>query len=225
MVHRVGLTSPAQLVGGSAGGLPPQYLALLTQAAEDLIARHDWEVMLVEHSFTTVAGQHQFSIFTDLPTYKRMAADTVVNVTTGRFMKHMSREAHTALKLSPSPMVLDRYRLRGGDFLMPGNTVSGETVEFEYMSRGWLANKDTLARQTTALTDRDLVLLDEEALIRGAKWLFKKEKGLAYGEDFNDYERYIKDLKGGDTPTETLSIGATSSHVGSGFGNIHIDAD
>lgn len=223
LAYRIGLPPPTSIINGD-GDLPPQYQMLMLEAAAGLMREHDWQFQNIEAEFTTVTGADQFTIFTEYPDFKRLHADSVVNVTRGHRMRHISRAEVAALKLTPSPTATGVYRLINGVFTMPGNTAVGETIEFEYLSSGWLAPASPGPRKIAPTIDTDVVLLDEEALILGTKWRLKKENGLAYGEDFNDYERYVQDLKGGDTPKETLSLNTpgVASGLGLGFGNIII---
>lgn len=225
LAARIGLPQPTSIINGD-GDLPPQYQMLMLEAAADLMRRHDWQFQNVEAEFTTLGAATQFAIYTAYPDYKRLHADSVVNLTRGLRMKHISRAQAVALKLTPSPAVQGIYRIISGSFTMPGNTTAGDTVNFEYLSSGWLMPAAPGPRKITPTIDTDVVLLDEEALILGTKWRFKKENGLAYGEDFNDFERYVQDLIGGDTPKDPLSLNtpAVSAGLGSMYGAISIPA-
>jgi hypothetical protein len=221
--YRIGLQKPVTVVGASSG-LPAQYLQLTYQAAADLIAFHTWRALKLPHEFTTVAGETQFSLTTALPGYRSIDADTVINLTQRLPMRVANARMHTAARLNPSPMPNGLYRLLGNNFVLPGNTVAGEQILFEYDSKAWLADKDTGERTAFAKNNTDVVLLDEEALTRGVVWLFKKAKGLEYGEDFNDWLRYAKQLREVDVPHGDISLNTPAAAGGFSLGNIQIDA-
>lgn len=220
---RAGLPKPSSVAGVSSG-IPAQTLALMQQAAADMIVFNDWNILKDEHSFTTVAQEVQFDLMATLPTFKSFDADTFINLTRNITMKPANSRQHTAIRLSPSPTPFGLYRILGGNLVLPGNQVAGEQILFEYRSNAWVRDVDTGARKIAATKNTDVVLLDDEALIRGVKWLFKKEKGLAYGEDMNDWLRYITHLKSIDTPREDLSLNTPAATGMSGISNIYIDA-
>ena len=54
--------------------------------------------------------------------------------------------------------------------------------------------------------DDNVPLLDEDLLILGTIWRWKKLKGFEYAEDFADYERQVMDAMGRDGGKPTLSL-------------------
>lgn len=209
ITDRIGLSKPSVIIS-DASGLAPQYLRMLIETAKDMTRRYDWQVLEREYIFNTVAGEVQISsLTTDIPDLKRIIEDTFINTSRGFEMKPIGRRANALVRLNPSVLPGYQYRISGNQLRIPGNTSSGEEVRFEYVSTFWVetALGERIARPTS---DTDILLLDREALILGVKWRFKKENGLAYGEDFNDYEKNLQELAGSDVPRETLSLSASS---------------
>ena len=54
--------------------------------------------------------------------------------------------------------------------------------------------------------DEDEVLLDDEIVLAGIEWRWRKAKGLQYAEDFNAYERMVADAMNRDATKRTLSL-------------------
>ncbi len=224
LTTRAGLPKPSSIVGASSG-IPAQTLALMQQAAADLIVFHDWNSLKKVHTFTASAQESQFNILATLPAFKSLDADTVINLTRKIPMRPANAREHTAIRLSPSPSWHNLYRILDGNLVLPGNSIAGDEILFEYCSNAWVQDKDSAERRIAPTKNTDLVLLDDEALIRGVKWLFKKEKGLAYGEDHNDWMRYIIHLRSVDTPKGDLSLNTPAAAGGGMFSNIYISPE
>ena len=203
---RIGLTQPSSVVSGGVA-LPSQYMHLLVETGHELARREGWQCLEREATFQTVVGDIQISnMAAEFPDLKRISEDTVVNLTTGVELKHASRRATTVLKMGAAPVISNLYRIRGNQFLLLGNVSQDETISFEYLSKYWITDRDTGERKASPQNDADVILFDLEAMVLGTKWRFKKENGLEYGEDFNDYEKYVHDLIGGDKPVGTISL-------------------
>ncbi len=203
---RVGLPRPTNVVTGD-GDLPPQYQSIIYESAHDIIRRNNagWQALKMEHQFTTLAADQQF-LLASLKGYRSICEDTVVNKTQRRWLRPMNGKEHAGQRvLNVAPPVL-RYRIMGGKFLLPGNTVAGDVIHFEYDSFCWLTDSAGAVQKDRPTADTDLVVISDELLILGAKWRFKKENGLAYGEDFNDFERLCQELIGSDHPADELSL-------------------
>lgn len=212
LAARIGLPRPATIVSGD-GDLPPQYQALIYEAARDIIRRNNegWQALKVEKSFTSVATEAQFAM-TSLEGFRRVCEGTEVNITQRRRIHPLDAREHSAIRLLSITPPFTRYRIYRNQFVLPGNAVAGDSIFFEYDSNAWLTDTTGETRKLRATADSDLVLLDDELLILGAKWRFKKENGLSYGEDFNDFDRLCQSAIGNDTPKHSLNMGGGESN-------------
>jgi len=103
-----------------------------------------------------------------------------------------------------------RYRLRGGKLLVNPTPAAGHTWAFEYVSKNWLLGIDGTTYKQYATLDTDTILLPEDLVLMGLRWRWKKEKGLDYAEDFEEYENQIKTDLGRDGGKETLRMDGES---------------
>lgn len=215
---RIGVGVPSSIIAGE-GDLPPQYLMMLYESARDLTRRADWQVLERVATFTSTAVELQAVMTAAWPDFRRMKKGTFVNITQACSIRPIEARAHTVLTVQGvSPSVRPCYRIRGNQLLFPGNTTAGNSCQFEYISHYWCVAADGTTYKSRPTLDSDVLLLDDEALILGAKWRFKKENGLAYGEDFNDCEKLIQELIGNNREYGVLSL--TSGGRGRGNGSI-----
>lgn len=205
---RIGVKEPTIVINGTQD--MRQVMRLLGETARDLIRRHDWEVMERVATFTSTAVELQATITTSWPDFRRMRRRTFINITKTRFMRPIDAAQHAALTLNGTVTDLPYYRIRGNQILFPGNTSSGDSCQFEYITNYWVLDVDGVTYKARPIADTDLLVLDDEALILGTKWRWKKEQGLAYGEDFTDYEKLVQELEGANREHTALPIGLGS---------------
>lgn len=207
--RRTGLPRP-NTVFGSTNAQVLQAMALLEEAGADMAQRGPWRQLNRECTWTTTATEDQGNIndLADngfqyilwhtlwdrtemLPLLGPLdAADwqffKAINVTGPRFS----------------------FRIRANQFLVIPAPPAGSTWVFEYISRNWIfgTDDDPPAFKEYATRNTDEVLLPEELLIKALRWVWKKEKGLDYAEDFSSYERAVTNYFGRHKPMPDLHM-------------------
>lgn len=206
-VRAKGVTAPSSIVSSDDFAL--QLLNLAKETAADLLSRpFDWENLQREATFTTVAGETQINLRSTYPYLKKIIDGTVWNRTLQQPMKTVSAQAWQSMKATGFAATPYIYRLRGGVWVMPEDTDSGQTISFEYVDeRPWVdAGGNKLLNPSS---DSDVFLLPDNLMLLGVRWRFLEAKGLEYGESFRLYEDQISKCMSDDKPAETLSINGT----------------
>jgi hypothetical protein len=81
---------------------------------------------------------------------------------------------------------------------------SGEVISYVYASKLWITNSSGVANATGRwAADTDLSLIPERVVRLGCIWRFKRNKGLDYSQEFEDYESAL-DLNAGAENTERV---------------------
>lgn len=165
---------------------------LAQEEGESLMRRYPWTKLTREHTFTTVAADVQVS---SLPAdLDRIIPETIFNRTTRRrVVGPISAEEWQNTKSSLVTYVNPAFRIREGAILITPQPPVGEVVAYEYISKNWCESAGGTAQDAWAL-DTDVARLDERIMILGLVWRFKQQKGMAYGDDYNFYERRITDV-------------------------------
>ncbi len=106
---------------------------------------------------------------------------------------------------------------------MVGNAVrfipvptAGHTVAFDYMSNLWCQSSGLVAQSAWA-ADTDTGILDEDLMCLGLHWRWLRSKGLAYAEQFNEYERQVNDAMARDGGHAWLNMSGYRYHRSSPF--------
>ncbi len=211
---RVGIPAPTRVIGLN-NELTLQILGIFVEAARDLSKAHKWQDLRHEAEFNTLADEEQPPLETMAPGLKEMIPRTFVNKTAGHLLVPINAEQHATQYLSPATALGRGYRIVRGRVVIPGHTTAGKQCRFEYHSDLWIMDAAGENYSTLPERDTDLVLLPDEALILGMKWRWKKEKGLAYGEDKNDYLEELQYAKGTDGGEKgDLSINTRAARSG-----------
>ena len=73
---------------------------------------------------------------------------------------------------------------------------SAEEIKFWYFSKSWLAAAGVTTNRIAAwASDSDTSLIEEDTIMKGAIWRYKKAKGLDYAEEFREYElSFVRNL-------------------------------
>lgn len=205
---RLGLVPPASVVG-NPDETATRLHALANQAGQELVRRHDWQVLTKEKAFTTVAAETQTDA---IPTdFDRFVDGTAFNRDAKRRLNGpLSAQEWQVQKSLTISILLDAFRVRGNSFLMIPNPTAGETVAYEYVSKYWVDDDaDGVGEATSFVTDTDTALLDEETITADCIWRYQQSAGLGYAETFRIAQIMIADRIARDGGRRVMDLGYT----------------
>lgn len=195
-------------VTGSTDDQVLQVWGLLEEEGEDLAKRGAWQSLTFEASFTTVAAQDQGAI-TSIATN---GFDYIKNQTfwdrTNRWIVIGPIEApewQSMLAWNISGPRSSFRIVRDHLYIYPAPS-AGLDMRFEYVSKNWILDSAGVTYKDSFTADDDNPLLLERLLLMGLRWRWKKEKGLAYQEDFMTYEKQVRDALSRDAGKPVLKM-------------------
>jgi hypothetical protein len=212
----VGLSSPTSATG-SFDPIVLQMVQIANREGRSLAARHSWTALVAEGSFATVATEIQTSVNTAAPGYERVLNDTMWN-------RDLRRPVFGPLQVQRweqlKAMVLagpwNQFKIEQGNILFIPVPTAGQHIYFAYVSKNWVTvGSGPTSGQTSDrwVTDADTSLLDENLITLGLIWRWKKAKGFAYAEDFQEYERQVMDKIGRDGSRDVLQMGDMKTDI------------
>lgn len=227
--RRTALTVP-QLVATSNDDQLLQLMGLANEVTEDLVNRREWTLLQREIVFTSVAGEDQGSIqtITNDDGFLHVLNDTIYD-RTRRLPVWGPRNAQDwqGLKALPMSGPFYQYRFRGNHLLMLPAMPAGHVMAFEYAAKSPIQDSTTAAYKSLFTKDSDLWLLPDNLLLSGLRWMWKKEKGLPYAEEFRLYEAAVASAGGHDGTKPKLSMSDGSPRIQPGIfvpaGNWNVD--
>lgn len=205
------LPSPSAVVN-STDATAVQLLELANTEGRDLARRYPWQALIGEATFTTVATESQGAMETLAPGYRYILGDTIWNRTSGLpVYGPVPAPEWQAYLASAITGPNSSYRIRGGTLRFSPVPAAGETCAFEYVSRYWCTDSTGATSRAAFASDQDLCLVDDELVLLGIQWRWRKAKGFEYSEEFMLYERQVADAMARDGTKATLNLGGQSA--------------
>lgn len=204
----VGLNRPLAPITAQTDRQTLQLLALLRAAGDDLITDFDWQALIQVATITTVAGTQNYALPTD---WARSVTETEWFTTAKVPLfgplndKDFAQNAYGLINVGP----YYRYQIKqGGIYLQPVPTTSGQTLNYVYVSSYWVRNfasaTSTYTNGASFVSDSDLFNLNEQLLFLGARWRWRRAKGLAYDEEKDEYDRESYRARADDRGSRSL---------------------
>jgi hypothetical protein len=205
----LGQPVPNSIQGSSDAGVR-QMLGLLNNEGRELAPRYEWEGLIQEANFLTVNTEDQGALSTIIGAannYRYVLSDTLYNRTTSQpITGPKSSMEWQLMKTFGITGPFTEYRIRGGHLLLLSAPAAGNSVYFEYVTRNWASTADGVTGKRAVTLDTDILRLDDEIMLKGVEWRWRKAKGFDYTEEFNSYERMVADASARDGTKRTASL-------------------
>lgn len=188
----LGLPEPSAAISSTDPGTQ-KLISFANQAGTQLMRYHDWQGLIVEQNFTSVATQVQTNALPPVD-YDRLVYNPEI----------WDLTSHLKL-MGPTPQRYWREILGGltsgtpGWWRILGNQLNvlpvmaaGHTLAFEYISKRWTLAADQTTRQPAFMADTDTTVVPvfEHLIQLEIIWRFRQSRGFAqYAEDMATCER------------------------------------
>jgi hypothetical protein len=201
---RLALTQPTAVIG-SADSQVRQLLALANVAGRNIAQAYDWQALVGEKTFVTVAANTQPGAFP--ADFDHFVPNSGFNRTTRRPLNGPLTAAQwQAVQAQPQlNTVFLVYNERQGAFNIAPPPPAGQTIAYAYVSNNW-AKSALGAAQTAYLADTDLTFLDEALIADSVVWQFLRAKGMSYAEEMATFERNLEQQQARDGGSTILSL-------------------
>lgn len=177
---------------------------------------YNWEELVAEHTFTTVADQQaytrgddatsgtpsDFRKFANMSQWDRsnnFPVEGPVSPQTWQFFKSsVTGESGTITRW---------FRMRGTQLLIhPTPTVAGGTIAYDYYSKNWINDQSTGNTARDWTNDNDTARLDEDLLRLGTAWRFKKSAGFPFEAEYKEWDALLQVLLASNGGAATLRM-------------------
>lgn len=198
-------------VVGSTDANAVLMLALANAEGRDLARRYPWQALTYEATFTTAAAESQgtlASIIGGTQELRYIVNDTIWNRDTGEpVLGPRPGRIWQGYKALTFAGPVYEYRIRGNELLFIPAPTAGQTCAFEYVSRHWCTDSSGATYRSAFAADTDLCLVDDELVLMGLVWRWRKAKGFDYAEEHMTYERQVADAMARDGTKPVLDMG------------------
>ncbi len=211
----IGIPTPTKLINSTDENAK----SLLVQAqieGRELAKRHTWSKTTKEATFVSLAAESQgaFSSLgsgaTDATDFDRMVPGTFWNRSKNwRIHGPLSPTEWQAKKSASVSGPYNEYRIQNDTIYLYPAPTAGDTYAFEYVSKNWCESSGGTDQSSWA-ADTDLGLLDENLMMLGVIWRFKKAKGFDYQDEYMIYDQSVRDTIARDGSKRTLNLSRRS---------------
>lgn len=207
-----------------------QLVAFAQDSGRELVERYSWNALKVEVTATGDGTTTTFALPSDwmrlCPSDKSpMGAIISLARPTIPLIGPVNDEWLNQMKALPAFPAYPVWRLVNNQLEIWPALASGEVVKFWYFTKAFVVSGTTGWQVMTFSNDNDTSLIDEDILMKGAIWRWKRAKGLDYAEEFRDYQ-YSVERNAGQQDNERVVSTSTISTVSDTFwpGNISYTA-
>ncbi|MBN8945224.1 MAG: hypothetical protein J0H01_37320 [Rhizobiales bacterium] len=166
----------------SAARTPQEFQVLAIQTGQELVRRHDWGGLIR----TAALGTLPATVPGD---FERLTQGSPVRLGTQPIRGALS-DAEMNLKRGALPASPPRFMLRGRDLEVA--PVPAATVTLEYVSSYWIRSADaTPVFRAAFVADSDISVIPEDIILQGLIWRWKRQKGLAYQDELDQFEQAV----------------------------------
>lgn len=189
---RCNLKVPAQAVSSTDENIL-QLVAFAEDSGREMVERGDWNELKTK---ATVTGDGVSTLFTLPADWMRLCPSdkspvgALVSLSrpTIPLRGPVNDEALNQIKALTAFPAYPVWRIINRNLEIWPALASGEIVSFWYFTKAWIISPAGV--QSTKFTSDDQVsLIDEDLIMKGAIWKWKRAKGLDYQEEFMAYER------------------------------------
>ncbi len=203
---QLGLRQPSTIVGST--DITAQILfRFANQAGKELMRYHDWQNLIEEVTFTSLATQEQTGALPSAD-YDRMVYNAEVWDRTNdiRFAGPAPQRLWQRIKVSSISGITGCWRIIGNELNILPVQSAGNTIAFEYISKRWAASSGGTP-QSSFMADTDEARISEDLLVLEMVWRFRQSRGFAqYAEDLSTCEREKEKAAARDRGTGRIRV-------------------
>lgn len=186
----IGLTRPSVVISSTDGNIRT-LLALANTEGRELLERYSWPQAVKEATHTTLNAELQGAMSTIAPGFGYIVNGTFWDRSqTQPVTGPLSPQEWQHLKAITATGPYASYRIQADNLYAYPAPAAGNTWAFEYMSTYFCKSSGDVDQSAWAADD-DVGILDENLMMLGIVWRFKKKNGLDYSEDFRVYEQKL----------------------------------
>ncbi len=205
----VGLDQPASVIDNVTDPNVRKLLRLAQKSVRLIAKRHEWQGMVVLHTWTSIAAELQTDSPLDQDDYHKLldSADLWDRGNSRRWTGPLSNRSWQRLTNSVTTgSVAGYWRLVGGALRMYPAPEAGLTLDLPYLSSYPVASDGGVA-QAKFEADDDVPRVPDDLVILDMTWRWRHSIGLDYAEDMNDFEREMERATSADGGTHVMMTG------------------
>lgn len=188
---------------------PSEEIQRLVRAANKtgkaLAQDHPWQILTQENAVGATGNEFQGNIQALLPGFSYILNDTIWNRSRRLPIFSDTPQNWQMMKAEAFDFQWNRYRIRAGNLFITPAPTQGDLIFLEYISKYWIKNSN----QDRFMADTDEALFDDELMVLGTVWRYKKSEGFSNEAEFADYAERFSQLTSRDEPASRVCTSYT----------------
>lgn len=213
VADEVGLPRPSVVIGSNDRTVR-QLLRFINRTGE-LLAKKNWTILQLEHTFSTVASTASYSLPSDFERLLDMSAWDRSNYWQLRGPLNAKDWQVYKSGLVANATLRSRFRIKAdtrvNKFFIDPTPAEVRSMVFEYASNKWVKDAANANGKTDFTADTDIALVSEELIELGAIWRTLDRKGFAYEEAKQEFEDEVDRAYAEDGGAPVLDLGGAST--------------
>jgi hypothetical protein len=199
----VGLSQPSA-VASSTDRSALEFLTLANMCGRELMKWHDWSALSVAGSFVGDGTTTTFVLPADFDRFAQ-GQDMILDGGVGTIAHGpLDPTAITVLRARSPISVSYLWYRRGTQVIMSPALGAGRSAIYEYQSRNWAASSAGTPKAKFEV-DTDVSRIDEDLMTLCLIWMWKRQKGLDYSQEYENCRTRFNLLAGEDRPLRPVA--------------------
>lgn len=186
------------------------FLSVAKDTLDSLLRYGDWQELTKEGEIHTVHGKNCYWLKEYCPDFYCLINNTVyIKDTSEKIIGSITPEQWMREKYFNCPSLNLKFKIQNGmiKFLTPPS--GGLKIVFQYRSSNIVfdGSKKALGEEKSVLSQNtDIPIFDEFLIKKGIVWRWYRRNGMPYEEEYNEYEREVKNRFATGLATKDISL-------------------
>ena len=188
------------------------FLSVAKDTLDSLLRYGDWQELTKEGEIRTIKGKTNYLLADYCPDFYSLINNTVfIKDTAEKVIGAITPEQWMREKYFNVPSLDLKFKIQNGMFKFltppPGNL----RIVFQYRSAGivYEGGGDFCGEEKSVLSkNTDIPVFDEYLVKKGIVWRWYRRNGMPYEEEYNEYEREVKNRFASGLATKDINLAA-----------------
>lgn len=194
------------------------FLSVAKDTLDSLLRYGDWQELTKEGCFRTVGGQCNYFIQNICPDFYCLLNNTVyIKDRSEKIIGSITPEQWMKEKYFDLASIGIKFKIQNGMFKFLTPPPDNLKIVFQYRSANIVYDAKCGYEEKTVLSkNTDIPIFDEYLVKKGIVWRWYRRNGMPYEEEYNEYQRELKNKFGNGLATQDIKLSANLSEVSSG---------
>lgn len=172
------------------------FLSVAKDTLDSLLRYGDWQELTKEGQIYTIEGKSCYLLADYCPDFYCLINNTVfIKDNSEKVVGSITPEQWMREKYFSAPSLGLKFKIQNGMFKFLTPPVGGLKIVFQYRSSSIVfegCGNFCGAEKTILSKNTDIPIFDEYLVKKGIVWRWYRRNGMPYEEEFNEYEREVK---------------------------------